>query len=77
LLLSVAVTTVFVGFQHYLVMLGTSVLIATILVPLMGGGHVSLPPRSSVFSPFRLLGVGDRRALTSTVHERRRPRRRS
>jgi xanthine/uracil permease len=35
-----AVTTVFVGFQHYLVMLGTTVLIATIIVPLMGGGHV-------------------------------------
>ncbi|TVU45585.1 hypothetical protein EJB05_05075 [Eragrostis curvula] len=32
-------TTVFVGFQHYLVMLGTTVLIATIVVPLMGGGH--------------------------------------
>jgi len=29
-----------VGFQHYLVMLGTTVLIATIIVPLMGGGHV-------------------------------------
>uniref|UniRef100_A0ACD6A4G5 Uncharacterized protein n=2 Tax=Avena sativa TaxID=4498 RepID=A0ACD6A4G5_AVESA len=34
-----AVTTVVVGFQHYLVMLGTTVIIATILVPLMGGGH--------------------------------------
>ncbi|CAD6214106.1 unnamed protein product [Miscanthus lutarioriparius] len=32
-------TTVLVGFQHYLVMLGTTVLIATIIVPLMGGGH--------------------------------------
>ncbi|PAN45581.1 hypothetical protein GQ55_9G125700 [Panicum hallii var. hallii] len=32
-------TTVLVAFQHYLVMLGTTVLIATILVPLMGGGH--------------------------------------
>ncbi|TXG64086.1 hypothetical protein EZV62_011080 [Acer yangbiense] len=28
------------GFQHYLVMLGTTVIIATILVPLMGGGNV-------------------------------------
>lgn len=35
---SAAVTTVLVGFQHYLVMLGTTVLIATIIVPLMGGG---------------------------------------
>ncbi|CAO2170787.1 unnamed protein product [Urochloa humidicola] len=33
------ITTVFVAFQHYLVMLGTIVLIATIIVPLMGGGH--------------------------------------
>nr|CAB3493617.1 unnamed protein product [Digitaria exilis] len=33
------ITTVFVAFQHYLVMLGTTVLIATIIVPLMGGGH--------------------------------------
>ncbi|KAJ1294072.1 hypothetical protein BS78_01G118300 [Paspalum vaginatum] len=31
-------TTVLVGFQHCLVMLGTTVLIATIIVPLMGGG---------------------------------------
>ncbi|KAK7280247.1 hypothetical protein RJT34_25309 [Clitoria ternatea] len=28
------------GFQHYLVMLGTIVIVSTILVPLMGGGHV-------------------------------------
>ncbi|XP_072989374.1 nucleobase-ascorbate transporter LPE1-like isoform X1 [Typha latifolia] len=27
------------GFQHYLVMLGTTVIISTILVPLMGGGN--------------------------------------
>uniref|UniRef100_A0A0D9VXR0 Xanthine/uracil/vitamin C permease n=1 Tax=Leersia perrieri TaxID=77586 RepID=A0A0D9VXR0_9ORYZ len=33
-------TTVLVAFQHYLVMLGTTVIVATILVPLMGGGHV-------------------------------------
>jgi hypothetical protein len=32
-----------VGFQHYVIMLGTIVLIATILVPLMGGGYVSYP----------------------------------
>jgi len=29
------------GFQHYLVMLGTTVLIPTYLVPQMGGGNVS------------------------------------
>lgn len=32
-----------VGFQHYVIMLGTIVLIATILVPQMGGGYVSVP----------------------------------
>ncbi|RCV41378.1 hypothetical protein SEVIR_9G129800v4 [Setaria viridis] len=32
-------TTVVVAFQHYLVMLGTTVIIPTIIVPLMGGGH--------------------------------------
>lgn len=29
------------GFQHYIVMLGTTVIIPSILVPLMGGGDVS------------------------------------
>ncbi|KAG0476565.1 hypothetical protein HPP92_013406 [Vanilla planifolia] len=29
----------FLGFQHYLVMLGTTVLIPTLIVPQMGGGH--------------------------------------
>lgn len=31
---------IFLGFQHYLVMLGTIVIVSTILVPLMGGGNV-------------------------------------
>ncbi|KAG2704056.1 hypothetical protein I3760_06G166500 [Carya illinoinensis] len=31
---------ILLGFQHYLVMLGTIVIISTILVPLMGGGNV-------------------------------------
>ncbi|XWS39854.1 hypothetical protein CRYUN_Cryun18bG0090500 [Craigia yunnanensis] len=31
---------IFLGFQHYLVMLGTTVIISCILVPLMGGGNV-------------------------------------
>lgn len=30
------------GFQHFLVVLGTTALIPTILVPFMGGGHVSV-----------------------------------
>lgn len=37
------------AFQHYIVMLGTVVLIASSLVPRMGGDHVSyfLPPYKS------------------------------
>ncbi|GMY38734.1 nucleobase-ascorbate transporter 4 [Fagus crenata] len=31
---------ILVGFQHYLVMIGTIVIISTIIVPLMGGGNV-------------------------------------
>ncbi|XP_038681469.1 nucleobase-ascorbate transporter 4 isoform X2 [Tripterygium wilfordii] len=31
---------ILLGFQHYLVMLGTTVMISTIIVPLMGGGNV-------------------------------------
>ncbi|KAJ1402846.1 Xanthine/uracil/vitamin C permease [Sesbania bispinosa] len=31
---------ILLGFQHYLVMLGTIVIVSTILVPLMGGGNV-------------------------------------
>ncbi|KAB2050906.1 hypothetical protein ES319_A12G019000v1 [Gossypium barbadense] len=31
---------VLLGFQHYLVMLGTTVIISSIIVPLMGGGNV-------------------------------------
>lgn len=30
------------GFQHYIVMLGTTVIIPSILVSLMGGGDVSI-----------------------------------
>ena len=37
-----AAEAILLGFQHYLVMLGTTVLIPTTLVPQMGGGHVSL-----------------------------------
>lgn len=31
---------ILLGFQHYLVMLGTTVIIPTALVPQMGGGNV-------------------------------------
>lgn len=36
-----AAEAILLGFQHYLVMLGTTVLIPTALVPQMGGGNVS------------------------------------
>lgn len=40
-----AAEAILLGFQHYLVMLGTTVIIPTILVPQMGGGNVSLNHR--------------------------------
>lgn len=36
-----AAEAIVLGFQHYLVMLGTTVIISTIIVPYMGGGNVS------------------------------------
>lgn len=38
--ISDAAEAILLGFQHYLVMLGTTVLIPTALVPQMGGGNV-------------------------------------
>lgn len=35
-----AAEVILLGFQHYLVMLGTTVSLSTIIVPLMGGGNV-------------------------------------
>lgn len=37
-----AAEAIILGFQHYLVMLGTTVIIPTIIVPQMGGGNVSI-----------------------------------
>lgn len=37
-----AAEAILLGFQHYLVMLGTTVIIPTALVPQMGGGNVRL-----------------------------------
>lgn len=37
-----AAEAILLGFQHYLVMIGTVVIIATIIVPLMGGGNVRI-----------------------------------
>ena len=41
-----AAEAVILGFQHYIVMLGTSVIIPSALVPQMGGGNVSKPSTS-------------------------------
>ena len=40
--LEYAAEAVILGFQHYIVMLGTSVIITSALVPQMGGGNVSI-----------------------------------
>jgi nucleobase transporter 1/2 len=37
------------GFQHYILSLGTAVMIPTMLVPLMGGNDVRLLQSSSIF----------------------------
>lgn len=44
-----AAEAILLGFQHYLVMLGTTVLIPTALVPQMGGGNVRLKRELHVF----------------------------
>lgn len=40
--LYVAAEAILLGFQHFVVMLGTTVIIPSALVPQMGGGNVSL-----------------------------------
>jgi solute carrier family 23 (nucleobase transporter), member 1 len=40
---SCAAEAIILGFQHYIVMLGTSVIIPSALVPQMGGGNVGFP----------------------------------
>jgi xanthine/uracil permease len=49
--LYVAAEAILLGFQHFVVMLGTTVIIPSALVPQMGGGNVSLEtlPRSLFF----------------------------
>ncbi|XP_044488420.1 nucleobase-ascorbate transporter 4-like [Mangifera indica] len=59
---------VFLGFQHYLVMLGTTVLIPTILVPLMGGGNKE---KAEVINT--LLFVAGLNTLTQTLFGTRLP----
>jgi len=51
-----AAEAVILGFQHYIVMLGTSVIIPSALVPQMGGGNVS-KPIASPCSEFQVLAV--------------------
>lgn len=65
----IAGEAVILGFQHYLVMLGTTVIIPTIIVPYMGGGNVSI--FFSNLSGFNLLllpYIGFLRSLTSFNH---------
>lgn len=45
----IAAEAVLLGFQHYIVMLGTTVLIPSILVPQMGGGNVRIPTLTVCF----------------------------
>jgi len=46
---------ILLGFQHYLVMLGTTVLIPSSLVPQMGGGNVSFRINLKVQSKWLLI----------------------
>lgn len=48
-LLNFAAETAFLAFQHYIVMLGTIVLIASNLVPRMGGDHVGFIHHQNIF----------------------------
>jgi xanthine/uracil permease len=52
-----AAEAILLGFQHYLVMLGTTVLIPTSLVPQMGGGNVSLDKDNNNWTPALLFLV--------------------
>jgi nucleobase transporter 1/2 len=63
-----AAQAILLGFQHYFVVLGTSVLITTLLVPAMGGGNVSrirallllhLPKGETLISPPLMLTTQD------------------
>ena len=49
--LEYAAEAVILGFQHYIVMLGTSVIIPSALVPQMGGGNVSIFESSENTTP--------------------------
>ena len=51
----IAAEAIILGFQHYLVMLGTTVIIPSMLVPLMGGGDVRSVLRKSSNSCLQFL----------------------
>lgn len=63
-----AAQTVLLAFQHYIVMLGTTVMIATVLVPQMGGGPVYLHhfPRWVLEIPFQC-NIDIMSSLTSCI----------
>ncbi|KAG9446630.1 hypothetical protein H6P81_012758 [Aristolochia fimbriata] len=54
-----AVETVILAFQHFIVMLGTTVMIATFLVPLMGGIKIPYPFQwgAPIFSASHVFGM--------------------
>lgn len=56
--ISNAAEAILLGFQHYLVMLGTTVIIPTALVPQMGGGNVSAKPFSNYKDYFFICVMG-------------------
>ena len=53
----VVVEAVVLGFQHYLLSLGITVLIPSLLVPIMGGGDVSFDLTLISFMRFLLIYV--------------------
>jgi xanthine/uracil permease len=51
-----AAEAIILGFQHFIVMLGTTVIIPSALVPQMGGGNVS--PKTYVLNSGYVLFIG-------------------
>lgn len=57
-----AAEAILLGFQHYLVMLGTTVIIPTALVPQMGGGNV----RPGNYFDSKIVFFWKRRSMTTS-----------
>jgi len=67
--LCVAAEAILLGFQHYLVMLGTTVLIPSALVPQMGGGNVR-PGEKNHFADISCLSLTEYGGLIVVFVER-------